>query len=459
MHPQYKYMVGHLMVLVAILLGLAGTSYAQESIFGGLWSASVSWNVPDLVRKDQPYMMRAASAIQVPGAMSYDHVYMVDARNNTLQAYNWREDGAFNWTSEFISDLNLTLPILTVEPSMAASVPDVVYFLNTADGRLRAYSALAGKAPLWVSNFVCSTRQGMQYQWLGVNSAAGVVVARCNTGLAVIDSATGRRRFTISGRTVPPTQQVPFLSASALLTWRNSSVVAYSVKRPGTMPWSYAFPPGSQVTSVSPASTGLVAVTLNGTAADTLTLLSASGKKLSQITIPVNASAGLLNTTILPTPAIHKGVLYGIAAVLRADPSGIGDPAKLWFAFAVNVSDPRKPAIVWQNEPETGAPLPQQIQLSKFAMFVSIHGRTFVWKAFEREAGEFAWANLSPASRFGPSFMNPSIVRPTYCCETVLASAQIDSVRRPNFTVWAQYSLTQSMIPMPSLEEGCYCDE
>jgi len=459
-----SYMSSFQMMLAVMVLLLAGRALSiglQDGEFGGLWNSVSAWYQPDFFYRPQIYeLVRAPSAIQIPAAVSPKHTYAI-AYNNTITAYDWRgREGNLTWNSEPIDGLNTTLPVLVTEPGLNA--PDTV-FLLTADGKLRAYSPAAGRGPLWVSNFVCSTKEGSQLQWLGANTAANTLVARCGANLAVVNLANGKRRFTIRGRTIPPTVPVPFLTNSIILSWSKATVVANSITKAGIIPWSVTLPSNdSSVTSVTVPkdrqSGTFAAVTANGTLSGTLTFISAGGKVLSTFVMRANTSQGFTNLTFLPTPAIHKGVLYGLATLTRPDPFGIAPSAYLWFPYAVNVTNPSKPKLLWQNNPEVGIPVPQAIQLSKRYMFVSLHGRIFWWYGFRRTDGMFGWSNNNFPSKFFPDDTNISIVYPTYCCESAILSMRPGSAQLPLSVAYMSYFLQQEVVPIPPLER-CFCEE
>jgi len=435
------------MLMVLALVSVKQTLAQQPDYFETLWTVTPIWMAPDPTTR-VPVIERSPATPATPLALTTHHVYQL-SNGSRLVAHSWRQRGAHVWTSDPLPGLATSLPVLAVEsPDSADALPhDIVYLLNTGDGRLYAYSAqyataagkpykapnyptnitLAGRtAPLWRSDFVCSTREGQQFQWLGARQSAGLLVARCGAQLALVNATTGALLVRVSNKSLPPTAPTPFIKRNVIATWAAAQIVTLRTDKKGIVPWTMKMP--ANITGVSSAVDGVSAVTLANS--DRLYLISASGKLQSWLAVTPNVTAEeegvYARVTLLPTPTIHKGVAYGVASLVKPDPLGIAPSAPFWFPYAVNISDARKPALLWAFPPRSGIAEAQPVVLSRQFMYSTTQspgrgGLNWAVHAHARGNGQYAW--VYPTGFINSrNWQNGTLAATPYCCDVISVS-------------------------------------
>ena len=147
-------------------------------------------------------------------------------------------------------------------------------------GKIYAYNgdeALHNRTtPIWVSNFICSKREGMQHQMFGVNSTAGVLLVRCNSDIAVVSLADGRLRLRHRDRFADPRFPVPMATTTTALSYKANRLTALSTSRLGGIPWARDLPGKEYNISSVDARDGIIVTT--GVNSPTMYILSRWGR-------------------------------------------------------------------------------------------------------------------------------------------------------------------------------------
>ncbi|KAL6757875.1 hypothetical protein V8C86DRAFT_1602697 [Haematococcus lacustris] len=425
----------HAMALRRLFCAVAATAWlasawSQEmpSYFrnrGSIWSATGWWGLATNGALKDP------AAIHIPATLSANHVYTL-TMNDTILARGWRVRGNEVWESSPIPGLSTSLPALVTDTAAFGGLAeDKVYLLNPLDSKVYAFSSSPQHnttAPLWVSNFNCS---GDQLQWLTPHGPSGLLLARCGLDVLVANLTTGRLQLRLRNRTATPLLPITFINNVTFAIPSGNTVLAVSTTR-NWVNWVARVPDTTYIVTSVATDTGVLATT--GDNSSTIYLFNstrASFRSSVTLELPTDAAmyiGELTNITVMPRPTIHNNTMYCMVVGQVNDIFGFVDPTYYWSLAAINITDLRRPQLLWQTNATLGAarasdaangtPVPpvQPLVLSRDFVYVStLWSRQF--RAYSRETGEFAWFNGGPSGRWSRSWNRPSLATVAYCCD------------------------------------------
>ncbi|KAJ9530565.1 hypothetical protein QJQ45_012503 [Haematococcus lacustris] len=365
---------------------------------GSIWSATGWWGLAsDGALKDP-------AAIHIPATLSANHIYTL-TMNDTILARGWRVRGNEVWESSPIPGLSTSLPALVTDTAAFGGLAeDKVYLLNPLDSKVYAFSSSPQHNttdPLWVSNFNCS---GDQLQWLTPHGPSGLLLARCGLDVLVANLTTGRLQLRLRNRTATPLLPITFINNVTFAIPSDNTVLAVSTTR-NWVNWVARVPDTTYIVTSVATDTGVLATT--GDNSSTIYLFNstrASFRSSFTLGLPTDTAmyiGELTNITVMPRPTIHNNTMYCMVVGQVNDIFGFVDPTYYWSVAAINITDLRRPQLLWQTNATLGAarasdaangtPVPpvQPLVLSRDFVYVStLWSRQF--RAYSRETGEFA---------------------------------------------------------------------